>query len=50
VTRLLPGAGADPAATAVSGPPAGQTPAGTALSQGHLVLADRLDTQAPAAT
>jgi ankyrin repeat protein len=41
VARLLLGAGAggaDPAATAVSGPHAGQTPADTALSQGHLVM------------
>jgi hypothetical protein len=36
-------AGADPAAAARSGPHAGQTPADTALSQGHLVLAERLD-------
>lgn len=49
VAAELLGAGADPVATAVSGPHAGQTPADTALSQGHLVLADRLHTQAPAA-
>jgi ankyrin repeat protein len=43
VVQALLDAGADPAATATSGPHAGQTPADTALSQGHLVLAARLD-------
>ncbi len=43
VAQALLDAGADPAATAASGPHAGQTPADTALSQGHLVLAARLD-------
>jgi uncharacterized protein len=43
VVQALLDAGADPAVTAASGPHAGQTPADTALSQGHLVLAARLD-------
>jgi hypothetical protein len=43
VVQALLEAGADPAATATSGPHAGQTPADTALSQGHLVLAASLD-------
>lgn len=43
VARALLDAGADPAAAATSGPHAGQTAADTALSQGHLVLAARLD-------
>lgn len=43
VAQALLDAGADPAAAATSGPHAGQTPADTALSQGHLVLAARLD-------
>jgi uncharacterized protein len=43
VVHVLLEAGADPAATATSGPHAGQTAADTALSQGHLVLAARLD-------
>ena len=43
VAQALLDAGADPAATATSGPHAGQTAADTALSQGHLVLAARLD-------
>lgn len=36
-------AGADPAITATSGPHQGQTPADTALAQGHTTLAARLD-------
>jgi hypothetical protein len=43
VARALLDAGADPAVTATTGPHAGQTAADTALSQGHLVLAARLD-------
>ncbi len=43
VVQALLDVGADLAATAVSGPHAGQTAADTALSQGHLVLAARLD-------
>ena len=43
VVQALLDAGADPAAAATSGPHAGQTAADTALSQGHLVLAARLD-------
>jgi uncharacterized protein len=43
VAQALLDAGADPAATATSGPHAGQAAADTALSQGHLVLAARLD-------
>jgi hypothetical protein len=43
VAQALLDAGADPAATATGGPHGGQTAADTALSQGHLVLAARLD-------
>jgi hypothetical protein len=43
VVRALLDAGADPAATVTGGPHVGQTAADTALSQGHLVLAARLD-------
>lgn len=43
VAQALLDAGADPSAAAASGPHAGQTVADTALSQGHLVLAARLD-------
>jgi ankyrin repeat protein len=43
VVQALLDAGADPGVTATSGPHAGQTAADTALSQGHLVLAARLD-------
>jgi hypothetical protein len=43
VVQALLDAGADLAVTATSGPHAGQTAADTALSQGHLVLAARLD-------
>jgi ankyrin repeat protein len=43
VVQELLDAGADPRATAVAGPHVGQTPADTALGQGHLVLAARLD-------
>ncbi len=46
VVQALLDAGADPAATANTGPHAGQTAADTALSQGHLVLAARLDPDA----
>lgn len=46
VAQALLARGADPAATAVSGPHAWQTAADTALSQGHLVLAARLDPDA----
>jgi ankyrin repeat protein len=47
VAQELLDAGAAPTAQATSGPHAGQTPADTALSQGHLVLASRLDGGAP---
>jgi ankyrin repeat protein len=43
VAQELLDAGADRSATATGGPHAGQTPADTALAQGHLVLAARLD-------
>jgi uncharacterized protein len=43
VAQALLDAGADPAATATGGPHAGQAAADTALSQGHLILAARLD-------
>jgi ankyrin repeat protein len=43
VARELVDAGADPAAAARSGPHQGETPAQSALSQGHLVLAANLD-------
>lgn len=43
VAQELLDAGADPASTATAGPHQGQTPADTALAQGHLVLAARLD-------
>lgn len=42
VAEELVEAGADPAATATDGPHNGQTPADTALAQGHLALAERL--------
>jgi ankyrin repeat protein len=44
VVQELLDAGADPAVVATDGPHQGQTPADTALAQGHLVLAARLDT------
>jgi ankyrin repeat protein len=43
VAQELLDAGADPAITATAGPHHGQAPADTALSQGHLLLAARLD-------
>lgn len=43
VVQELLDAGADRAATATTGPHVGETPADTALSQGHLVLAGALD-------
>jgi len=43
VAQELLDAGADAAITATAGPHYGQTPADTALSQGHLLLAARLD-------
>ena len=43
VAQELLDAGADPASTATAGPHQGQTPADTALAQGHLLLAARLD-------
>lgn len=43
VAQELLDAGADPALTATAGPHQGQTPADTALAQGHLLLAARLD-------
>jgi hypothetical protein len=43
VARELLDAGADPALTATAGPHRGQMPADTALAQGHLLLAARLD-------
>jgi ankyrin repeat protein len=43
VAQELLDAGADPAITATSGPHQGQTPADTALAQGHIILAARLD-------
>src|ERR687894_1042873 len=43
VAQELLDAGADRTITATSGPHADQTPADTALAQGHLVLAARLD-------
>ncbi len=43
VAQELLDAGADPGATATSGAHAGQAPADTALSQGHLILAAHLD-------
>lgn len=43
VTQELLDAGADPAIAAATGPHQGQMPADTALSQGHLLLAARLD-------
>lgn len=43
VAQELLDAGADPAITAAAGPHQGQTPADTALAQGHLLLAARLD-------
>lgn len=43
VAQELLDAGADPAITATSGPHQGQTPADTALAQGHILLAARLD-------
>jgi ankyrin repeat protein len=47
VVQELLDAGADPMARASAGPHAGQTAADTAMTQGHLVLAARLDTGAP---
>jgi ankyrin repeat protein len=46
VAQELIDAGASPSAVATAGPHGGQTPADTALSQGYLVLAARLDTGA----
>jgi ankyrin repeat protein len=46
VVQELLDAGADRAARATDGPHAGQTPADTALAQGHLVLASQLDSGA----
>jgi uncharacterized protein len=43
VAQELLDAGADPAIIAASGPHQGQVPADTALAQGHLLLAARLD-------
>jgi uncharacterized protein len=43
VAQELLDAGADPAITATSGPHQGQAPADTALAQGHILLAARLD-------
>jgi len=43
VAQELLDAGADPATTATAGPHQGQTPADTALAQGHILLAARLD-------
>jgi len=43
VAQELLDAGADPASTATAGPHQGQTPADTALAQGHLLLAAQLD-------
>ena len=43
VVQELLDAGADPAITATAGPHQGQAPADTALAQGHLLLAARLD-------
>jgi uncharacterized protein len=43
VAQELLDAGADPAIIATAGPHQGQTPTYTALAQGHLVLAARLD-------
>jgi uncharacterized protein len=43
VVQELLEAGADPAITATAGPHQGQTAADAALSQGHLILAARLD-------
>jgi uncharacterized protein len=47
VAQELLDAGADPALAATAGPHRGQTPADTALAQGHLVLAARLDVPGP---
>jgi ankyrin repeat protein len=47
VAQELIDAGASPSAVATSGPHQGQTPADTALSQGHIILAARLDSGAP---
>jgi uncharacterized protein len=46
VAQELIDAGASPSAVATSGPHQGQTPADTALSQGHIILAARLDSGA----
>jgi ankyrin repeat protein len=46
VAQELIDAGASPSAAATAGPHQGQTPADTALSQGHIILAARLDTGA----
>lgn len=48
VAQALLDAGADPAITAAKGAHEGQTPADTALSQGHLRLAARLDVDSEA--
>jgi uncharacterized protein len=50
VAHELLDAGADPALTATAGPHRGQTPADTALAQGHLLLAARLDVPGPSAS
>lgn len=46
VAQELIDAGASPSVVAASGPHQGQTPADTALSQGHIILAARLDSGA----
>jgi uncharacterized protein len=46
VAQELIDAGASPSAVATAGPHQGQTPADTALSQGYIILAARLDTGA----
>jgi len=47
VARKLVEAGADIGASAASGPHTGESPAASALSQGHLVLASDLDPERP---
>ena len=49
VVEALLDVGADPTVAATSGPHAGQTAADVALSQGHLILAARLDDHAASA-
>jgi hypothetical protein len=49
VVEALLGAGADATVAATSGPHAGQNAADVALSQGHLILAARLDDHAVSA-